>query len=283
MSRTRGFGSAWLGAGVLVFACATNGERDDPVTCLGESCYMPGHVGSTPGDGNGDGNSGGGEGGESGAVTLSGVVGLLSDDEFHDADLFVDAVDLRAESHDGSKASAVWTGSASDPFEIEGVKQSRATWVYGAPRGSGNDALPTLEPMRTDEPASNGVVKAEDPFVLARASVLDQIFDVLSTPITRDSSKAQLVLKLVTDDDPPRGAEGVRVTAPKAEVVIYAVNGSFSEIPEETDSTGLVLLANVDASSWPGAIVDVSLEGDRSSAVDVRAITGAVTIVSVAP
>jgi hypothetical protein len=276
----------YAAAGGGSFGCAKEEERPPPETCLGANCgHPPGNVGSIPGSGGSSGgtDNDGGEAGDPAGVTLTGTVALLLDDEFVRADPFPEPVDLRAESADGSNATGLWTGNVSDPFSIENVQHARATWVYGVPRGSGSDALPTLEPMRTDEPDADGVVESEEPFVLARESVLEQIYGVLSTPIDIDPTKAQIVLKLYTDDDPPRGAEGIRVTAPQAGVVIYAINGAFSEIPTETDSTGLVVLANAAGSSWPGALIDVSFSGEQMSAVEVRAITGAVTIASVVP
>ncbi|HEY3493598.1 MAG TPA: hypothetical protein VGK73_02885 [Polyangiaceae bacterium] len=284
MNLVRGLApAAWLGvAGLLGFACQAEEERPPPQTCLGVQCFMHGNPGAKPGDGSG-GSAGGsdGDGGEAPSVTLSGVVGHLLDDEFAYYELYEGEVDLRAESSDSGSERGVWRGS--EPFTIRGVRQAPFTWLYGEPRVSSLGALPTLKLIRTDEPNSDGVVFLEEgnAFILVRESIIEQIFGVLSSPITLDSRKGQVVLQLLTASG--AGASGIQVTAPKADVVIYAVNGSFSEIPEETDSTGLVLLANVDGDSWPGELVEVGFQGDRSTAFDVRVITGAVTYAQIAP
>jgi hypothetical protein len=268
-------------------ACAEQKERPTPYTsqCSGLGCLPP-HVGTRPPPpGSGGGDGGGNEGGAAGAgeeVTLTGVVGLLADATFEGADTFPEFVDLRAESPRAASVVGLWTGNVSDPFVIEGVLRAPAVWVHGRPRAGGADALPTLQPMSTDNPDDAGVVHSESPFVLVRASVIEEIFSLASTPVLPDENAAQVVLQLVTGSARD-GLAGIEVTAPQAEVVMYGVNGSFSDIPEETDGSGLVLLGNIPASPWPGRTLSVSFAGARASSIELPVMTGSVTIVPIEP
>jgi hypothetical protein len=285
MTCARAFG--WMAAALVAWsACKASEERPRPRTslCGGPGCLPP-HIGSKPppasgGSAGADGGESGGEAGAGSEVTLSGVVALLSED-WETADLFPDAVDLRAESPRATSVVGVWSGSVSDPFLIEGVLSAPAVWVHGRPRG-GSDALPTLEPMRSEDPDGDGLVVSDQPFVLVRSSVIDEIFSLASSPVLPDEAKAQVVLRLVSGGA-QNGLAGVEVTAPQAEFVMYGVNGTFSDIPDETDASGLVMLGNVTASPWPGRSLSVSFSGARSSSVELPVITGSVTFVPVTP
>jgi hypothetical protein len=68
------------------------------------------------------------------------------------------------------------------------------------------------------------------------------------------------------------------VTAPMAETIVYGAAGTFTDDAIATDASGLVLLVNVPASTWPGTLVGVTFTGALEGGADVRAITGAVTL-----
>lgn len=269
-----------------VSGCSDDEERarPDTSTCT-RNCYTPPVGWMMPSGGDGGTGGGGGTaglGGREEGVTLTGLVGLLSDDDFELADPFGESVELRAPAANGVSVTGLWNGNVSEPFVLEDVKSEPLLWVHGEPQTSGNDALPTLEPMATDMPDEDGVVNSDVPFVLVRASVIDQIFSVLASPIERDQSQGQVVLQVV-GGTPPTGLAGVTVSAPAAGLVIYAINSSFSEIPTETDSSGLVVLANVPSSAWPGTLVDVAFTGAAVSATELRVVNRSVTLVTVEP
>jgi len=75
----------------------------------------------------------------------------------------------------------------------------------------------------------------------------------------------------------------VSVTATTAEDVLYGASGGFSDVATETDDTGVVVLANVPAAAWPGALVNLSFSGARSSGSKVPAVSGAVTVATISP
>jgi hypothetical protein len=267
-----------VGAAALA-ACEQPPERD-PVICVGR-CGFPGEEGGgipQGGRSGGDGNEGG-EAGASDGVMLTSQVLLLNDLDFRNGGPFTDSAEIRVEKAGGGAVTGTWNGS--DPFRIANVLEGRAVWALGTPTAAlNNDALPTLEPVRTDNPNSEGLVEA-DPFALVRASTMQNIYDLLTLPITLDSSRAQVVLRVVNGSGV--GLPGVRVTAPSAEVVIYAASGAFSEAETQTDATGLVVLANAPASPWPGSLASVSFAGAETGAAELRVIAGAVTLVSVRP
>jgi hypothetical protein len=106
-----------------------------------------------------------------------------------------------------------------------------------------------------------------------KSSPIDLAFSVLTLPVLRDSSMAQVVLVTMKDDAP---AEGIGVTAPGVEAVVYADNGGFSDVVDSTDPTGVVLLANV-----PGSAVTVTLSGEVTGRWDLRLVSGGVTLAGV--
>jgi hypothetical protein len=67
------------------------------------------------------------------------------------------------------------------------------------------------------------------------------------------------------------------VIEPSAEVVVYGASGTFSDVVTATDASGLVMLVNLPASSWPGSLAGVSFSGALEGAADVRVVAGAVT------
>ena len=264
----------------LLSACNEPTERD-PVVCVGK-CGYPGEEGNgvpQGGRGGDDEENEGGAAGESDGVTLTSHVILLNDLDFRNGGPFTDPAEIRVQKAGGGSATGPWNGT--DPFRIENVLEGRAIWALGTPSAAlNNDAVATLQPVRTDNPDSDGVVEA-DPFALVRASTMENIYDLLTVPITLDPARAQIVLRVVNDSG--AGLAGVRVTAPSAEVVIYGASGAFSDGETQTDNTGLVVLANTPASPWPGSLVSVSFAGADTGASDLRVIAGAVTVVSVRP
>jgi hypothetical protein len=269
-----------VGGAVLLAGCNEPTERE-PVVCVGK-CGFPGDEGGGLPQGgrggDGDGNQGG-EAGESDGVTLTSQVLLLNDLDFRNGGPFTESAEIRIQKAGGGAVTGTWNGS--EPFRIQNVLEGRAVWALGTPVAALNqDALPTLEPVRTDNPNSEGVVEA-DPFALVRASTMETIYDLLTVPITLDPSRAQVVLRVVNESG--AGIAGVRVTAPSAGVVIYAASGAFSDAETQTDLTGLVVLANAPAGAWPGSLLSVSFAGAETGAAELRAIAGAVTVVSVRP
>jgi hypothetical protein len=162
------------------------------------------------------------------------------------------------------------------------VRPAAPVWVLATPQNLvADDVLAVLEPVRTDEPDSQGTVPAD--LALGHATTLDLIYDLSSVALARDSTKAQLILRLVdktsTAADPPPLA-GIRVSV-TAEATLYGASGGFSSIVTETDPTGVVVLANVGGGEYPGALVHLEFSGARAGGANVRAVTGAVTLTTI--
>jgi hypothetical protein len=263
---------ALLGLALLATnRCAAEQEQPPPVTCRGD-CFIPrphvvGHVPPSSGDAGAGGESGGGEG----PVRLGGDVWILNDLPRLTATRFQEPADLVVDGESGD-VTGRYTGF--DPFSLDGVKRSTATWVLATP-GPG-DALPSLQAVDTSKPTDAGGVTVE--LTVARESELERAFSVISQPIAPNSMAAQVVLAVQKGE---RAAAGVRVTALDAEAVIYVEGSSFSDTVTETDSSGIVVLANVPASGWPGSGVTVTLAGEVTGRWDLRVVRGAVTIAGI--
>jgi hypothetical protein len=267
-------------AAALVLGCASNNGQNDapPPTCVGD-CGLPPGLGSglPPTDG---GDGGPGEGGTSGTgVVLTGTVQQINDEtNFVTTGPFTSTATLQAEGADGTTVTGMWDGS--NPFALQGVVSAAPAWVLTTPlNAAAVDALPAMEPVNTNSPNAQGVVTAN--IGLVRSTTIDAIFSLTTTPISNDTTKGQIILRLVdktsTSAMPP-ALSGVSVSVPSAQVILYGASGSFSDVANATDPTGVVVLANVGAASWPGALVSVEFSGTRSGGAQIRAVTGAVTL-----
>jgi len=113
---------------------------------------------------------------------------------------------------------------------------------------------------------------------VVRESELARAFSVITQPVMLDVTKAQAVLVVQKGN---RRVAGVRVLAPTAEAVIYVENGAFSDTATETDASGIVVLANVPSSAWPGSGVTLTLSGAVSGRWDLRVVTRGVTFAGI--
>jgi hypothetical protein len=278
----RALGAA-LTAVFVAFGCAKEPERPRPVTCVGKCGFTPGLGGTVSPDGGAGPDGEGGSGNENEPVELTGNVLILNDElNFSSGALYTDRVALRTEDASGRNVTGTWNGS--DPFSIVNVKRSSVLWVLATPEnGVFGDALPALEPVRTNQPSLGQV---DVTLALVRASSIEQILDLASVPLTPDSSKAQIILLLkqhTSGSGEPPAAADVTVTTPSAEGVLYGASGGFSDVSTATDATGVVVLANVASAAWPGALVNVEFTGARTSGARVPAVTGAVTLATLTP
>ncbi len=270
-------------AAALALGCTSKSNDDTPPpTCVGDCGLPPGLGSGLPQPDGGDG--GPGDGGPSGAgVDLTGTVQQLNDDtHFVMTSPFTGTAALQAEAADGTTVTGSWDGV--DPYVIQDVVSAAPAWVLTTPQNPvAVDALPALEAFNTTSPDAQGVVGAD--IGLVRSTTIDMILSFATTPISNDATKGQIILVLVdktsTSAMPPP-LSGVSVTAPSAEVILYGTSGSFSDVANATDPTGVVVLANVGAASWPGALVNVEFSGTRSGGAQIRAVTGAVTLTTLA-
>jgi hypothetical protein len=252
-------------------SCSEQAEKPPPVTCSGRRCgpiHIPPVTHVPPGDGEG---GAGGSPSSDDAVRLLGDVVLLDDIAGLTASDFVEPADLRVEGRSGD-VTGRYLGT--DGFDLDGVASTRTTWAEVAP-GPG-DALLTLQPVDTSRP--NDANEVRTTLTVVRESELDRAFSVISSPLARNPGAAQLVLVVQKGD---RGASGVGVLARAAEAVIYVDNGGFSDIVTTTDGSGIVVLANVPADSWPGSGVTVTLTGAVTGIWDLRVVRGGVTFAGI--
>jgi hypothetical protein len=257
--------------GAILLACGQRGEKPAPQTCAGKcapTVSIP--VGHPPPDGTGGtGGTGGGGGapGEDGPVRLVGEVRSLDDLITFSGTTYRDPVELLVEG-EGPDVRGSWTG-ADTTFSVDGVRSAAAVWAQATPLLM--DALRTLQPLDTRFPDDSGVVIR--PLTVVKSLPIDLAYSVLTLPVLRDESMAQVVLVTTKDDVP---AEGISVSAPGVEAVIYADNGGFSDAVNSTDPTGIVMLANV-----PGSGVTVTLSGEVIGHWDLRLVSGGVTLAGV--
>jgi hypothetical protein len=268
----------------LAFGCADHRERA-PATCLGDCGLSPGLGTGLPTDPEGEGGAngeGGSDAGTSKTVDLTGNVRILNDDlDIETSSLLTGEVDLKAEGENGRLVTAHWNGA--DPFALAGLPPSTAAWVLATPKSpAADDALPALDAVRTNVTDPAGVVTLS--LYLVHTTSIDHVFELASVvPVTRDPAKGQLVVRFAAKSDTSGAAlAGLTITAPSAENVLYGASNGFSDLATETDITGTIVLANVPSAPFPGALVTLQITGAKTTGVQVRAVTGAVTIARLA-
>ncbi|HTQ02631.1 MAG TPA: hypothetical protein VMI54_02200 [Polyangiaceae bacterium] len=270
----------------LGLGCASEKERPPPPTCLGDCGLSPG-IGtgvSMPGGSAGAQGEGGADAGTPQGVVLTGDVLVLNDDlDFMTGTPLTDTANIQTDGADGRPVTGTWDGI--NPFVLTNVAAARPVWVLATPpNGTADDALPALEPVRTDAPDANDTVTAN--LALVHATTIDHIFALASVPLTTDATLGQVILLL---ESKPVGATtpsplaGVTAQSSSAQGVIYAASGSFSDVATTTDNTGVVVLANVAGAAWPGAVINVLFSGAKTSGAQVRVVSGAVTIATIEP
>jgi len=260
---------------LVLVACADPPDRT-PATCVDCGFSVGSGVG-IPSSGGSGGEGAGGSGATAGeAVTLTGDVLLLDDFAFESGPLFPELTAIRVEGESGASVVGSWNGV--DPFLIENVQFGAEVWLLATPPPNGL-GLPTLGPLDTSEPNIEGVVTAD--VAVVSQGVIDTIFALLTVPVMRNEEQAVVLLGITDSDGDPLA--GVTVTAREAEVVVYGANGTFSDLPTATDSSGLLVLGNVPASNWPGSLVAVTFSGELEGGVNVPVVTGGVTYELIRP
>lgn len=284
MSAARAFRLApALAAALVVGGCQNQGERPPPPTCVG--CGGPAGISigfpTSPG--------GGGESGEepaqggassSDTVTLQGDLRLLVDDgRFAMGDLFASNATIKSTSADGRTATDAW--NKVDHYRIDDLPADTTSWLLITPETAGADAEVTLEPVLTQGANAQGVVTAD--LGVVRESNMEAVFDLLSVPVQRDTRAGQVVL-LLRSRSAGSGLvplSGVTVKSSAAASISYSTGGGYSDVATQTDSTGVAILLNCPAGAWPGALVNVELSGAKTGGAEVRAVSGAVSLVTI--
>jgi hypothetical protein len=112
--------------------------------------------------------------------------------------------------------------------------------------------------------------------LLPRALV-EEVMNSLAVPAVPAQGTAQVLLRLFDQNQAPLA--GATVAAPAAQLVMYAAQGTWSDVENATDLTGLVLLGNVAAGNLPGNELQLTLGGAASGSALVRVANDTATVV----
>jgi hypothetical protein len=261
----------WLAA-----ACSDDRQRPGGVDpCAGDSgdCFTVGQTGEGSGDGSSSGDDGGTVAVEAGAeTTINGIVLEYTDDRFLDAVSYAGEAEVFADAPDGDTVSAVYDGI--NDFALEGVLATERGWIGVRPSDPASDLLPTLHPL-------DATAGAAVQLPMARASDIDLVLQVGTSPLQRDENTAQLVLRFV--DETGLGLPGIALeTSDPSQPILFLDGGSWSDTEIETLPDGLALIPNLPAFEMPGGTVPVTFsDGVDSFVLQPRLAQGAVTVMTV--
>ncbi|MGC4094774.1 MAG: hypothetical protein QM756_44030 [Polyangiaceae bacterium] len=266
-------GLSLLAALGLLAACSDPPKHApliDP--CGGTTCPNIGQIGQgIPGSGgassSGGGSGLGGVGGVSTGVLRGNVVDLV-DDTFRTSLADTQPAVVEAQGASQPLVSAEWNGI--DAFELKGVQTAiSVSWVSVRPK-NGNSSLRTLTPVSLS-------LAGEVALPMVQADVIDGIFQGLSTASTRSSGAAQLVVSFISTKS-GFGAPGVKVAASSAALVAYRNGGVWSTDVFQTDNSGLVMVGNLAAATFPGTPVTLTLSGVTTGSVSFTVASDAVSL-----
>lgn len=269
------------GAGALL-CCREDPEHPPlaPPCPPGDSCIdprpnpVPGRGGSDAGIGEGGAGGHDSEAGAGGAAEpreLTGTVRELVDDRFRASSAFSSRATIELEGRNGGLIRATYNGSS--PFRLSGFHEEDPLWVRVTPDAN-RGVLPTLHPILLEDVGTEAIQ-----FGLVRAETIDLIFAVSQDPEGPLEGHAQVVLWFRSGSG--QGRPGVTVSLPEADFASYARGGTWSSVEAETDTTGLVLLANVSAPRFPGSTERIALGGTASGYIQVRVAADSVSLVEI--
>lgn len=211
---------------------------------------------------------GGDEGDPTAAGTVEGVVVQFLNDSFDSTTTFPGVAGISMASPFGG--TAVETTYDGVDFVAEGDVIGER-WVLIDP--DDDSAFPTMTHQNFgEEEASLPVVPR---------AVLEQIFQNLTTPAELNTSRAQLLLRVV--DTSGEGVVGVQADslATGVQIVAYKEDGVWPAYLDATTEEGLTFVPNLEAPAFPGQVLLAVLAGAIDEEVEVRLVRGAITVVTV--
>jgi hypothetical protein len=158
------------------------------------------------------------------------------------------------------------SSDVSSSFTLDGVRYGKSLWFTAAPQGT-TELLPALAAL--DTTTTTSVVVPVIP-----ESALQAVGWVLTTPVTLDSDRAQVVLRFVDEAGMP--LPDVTVSTTGAENIAYDAGSTYDDTWGATSNLGLAFLLNVDASATPSAKL-VVLSGAVSAQFAVWVQAGSAT------
>jgi hypothetical protein len=199
-------------------------------------------------------------------TNLSGDVELLIEDTFLQSIPFTETATVFGEG-EGASVSGSYDGT---DFTLANVLVGNGVSMAVRPDD-------TLVAFGTISDADT--TRASVSLPLVQRSVIEDIYQSLTTPTEVATTAAHLVVRVIGADGVP--VPGVTITAPSAELVAYSTAGSWSDTEIVTDVSGLAVVGNMAALSFPGGETTLRLTGAVTVDEPVRVARGFVTLVRV--
>jgi hypothetical protein len=197
---------------------------------------------------------------------LSGDVGLLTEDTFTQVIAFTETATVFGEGS-GARVSGSYDGT---DFTLADVLVGSSVFMAVRPA----DTTLTFDTISDVDTTPASVT-----LPVVQRSVIEDIFLSLTTPTQVATGAAQIVVRVIGTDGVP--VPGVGIGAPSAELVAYSTLGSWSDTETATDVSGLAVIGNIVAASFPGGDLTLRLTGAVQLDESVRVARGFVTLVNV--
>ncbi len=262
----RGRPNLTLGICLALLGCQEEKDRAAP---LGNCPPNDPNCAITP-IGGGGGNAAGAGGGSAGDVTnLTGsIIGVTSDD-FVTGAAFIETATLEADAPGSGSVTAKYDGNS---YTLKDLAAGPEVWVSASP-DTGSAFLPTLQPINTEV-----VVSAN--LIVVAASVVDEVYGLLTLPEARSDSHAHVVVRFL-DASTLTPLSGVVVTH-QGETIAYDASGSWSDLTGQTGNAGYAIIVNAQTQTFTSKQKVSFSVGTVQGSVDLAMRAGALTIADVA-
>lgn len=232
-------------------------------TCGGDGCHPGSGVTVVPGAGTGGASSvtdvDGGV-----TLTVSAVAFATSSSDATTWSLsnvknVTEFVSVKASSASG----AIVSSTGSSPIVLAGVSTDNFAWVSASPTSASSAYLSSIVSIANWKTTSVNI-----PLLVADDFAF--VSSLLTTaPLTLDSTKAQVALKIV--DINGNGVKNARIQDPGAVTVAYANSGVWIDVSLApfTDLSGRVVVVNLPAPTAPGTFATITAYGNNASGTQV--------------
>lgn len=242
----------------VLLSCQPKEEKERPGSITIGGAPGPAATPQQPNDDNPDPTTDG---------TIEGAVVQFLGDSFNSTTAFPGSAEVTITGL-GSSASVETTYDGVD-FVAEGAVFGDR-WVYVEPEDE--TAFPTITWQRLGD--------AEASIPVVPRTVLDEIFQNITTPVAFNRARAHFLLRVIESGG--GGVSGVVADGFAApQTVAYKQGASWPDYLDATTQDGIALVPNLEAPAYPGQVTTMVLTGAINEEIDVRLALGAITVITV--
>jgi len=249
---------------LATLSCGNKSDVAPPLaTCSSDGCHPGSGVSVVPGSGGTNSVTDVIDGRVTLTINTVAFVSSSSDSNAWSLSNVKNVTELVKVQESSGSGTAVVSSTGLSPIVLAGVSTAPYAWVSASPTSTSSAYLSSIISIANWTTTSVNVplLAAED-FDLA-SSLLT------TTPLTPDSARAQLAIKII--DVNGNGVKNARILDPGAVTLAYANSGVWIDVSLDpfTDMSGRVVVVNLPAPTTPGGFATITAYGNNVSGTQV--------------